>query len=118
MAPGFHRICFGQYVTLLAGFVSLSNALLSSTGFTVSLDDVPYYISPESVASIPVTKAFLSGSSNSFFTPITVVSTDDVGFSAATFASVVFNWTGIDDVFQNGFLKGTFPSPIAWSTNG
>ncbi|GME52951.1 Amidase [Neofusicoccum parvum] len=109
MISRFNSMALGRYTTFLAAFASSSNALLSSTGFTASLNDVPYYISPDSVASIPITKGFLGGAkSGGLFTPITIVSTDDIGFSGDIFASLVSNWTEADDVFQNGFLQGAY----------
>ncbi|KAL0261683.1 hypothetical protein SLS55_003113 [Diplodia seriata] len=100
---------FAHYSALLAAFAPLSNAALSSTGFTVSLDDVPYYIAPDAVATINITKPFRSSAKSAgFFTPITVMSTDDAGFSGDIFNSVVSNWTEADDVFQSGFLQGVY----------
>lgn len=106
MASTFSMAVFARYSALLAAFVASSNAALSSTGFTVSLDDVPYYIAPNAIATINITKGFPSGSKSGFFTPITVINTDDVDFSGAIFDSVVSNWTETDDVFQSGFLQG------------
>ncbi|KAB2572169.1 Amidase 1 [Lasiodiplodia theobromae] len=108
MASTFSMAVFARYSALLAAFVASSNAALSSTGFTVSLDDVPYYIAPNAIATINITKGFPSGSKSGFFTPITVINTDDVGFSGAIFDSVVSNWTETDDVFQSGFLQGVY----------
>lgn len=74
----------------------------------MTLNDVPYYISPDPVATINVTKTFASGAKSGFFTPISVVSTDIVAFSGDVFASMVSDWTETDDVFQNGFLQGVY----------
>lgn len=113
MYPNPKSMALGHCALLLASFASSSKGQLSSTGFTVSLNDIPYYISPDPIASINITDSFARRHRSGFFTPVTVVSTDDVGFSGDIFASLVSNWTVVDDVFQNGFLEGNHLSTLS-----
>lgn len=97
---------FAGYSALLAALASPISAALSHTGFTVSLDGVPYYVTPDAVATINTTAKLLSGKPAALFTPITVMNADDAASAGDMFASIVSNWTETDDVFQSAFLQG------------
>ncbi|KAF2138491.1 uncharacterized protein K452DRAFT_256020 [Aplosporella prunicola CBS 121167] len=103
---GFSR---GHYLSLITLCVTrLTSAFtFSSTGFTVNLNDVPYYITPEAVATIPVKKD-LFGTAVAGFMPITVIKTNDLSFGSEAFSSLAAEWTKEDDVFQSGFLRGIY----------
>lgn len=77
-----------------------AQAAVSSTGFTVSLTDVDYFLPPEPVASIAGCEGLQSLLEEDIFAPFTVL---DGSSSVSSFADV-------DDVWQDGFLEGTDPS--------
>jgi hypothetical protein len=99
---GFHDV---MHVAVLGFLLSTVKAAVSSTGFTVSLTDVPYFLPPTSVATILVTEDLKTVfSANSPFVPFTVIKS--TGYSAAELSSVVAKYLAEDDVFQTGFLEG------------
>jgi hypothetical protein len=93
--------------TLAAVIAQTSRALTSvtSTGFTVTLDDVYYYLPPYSVATVTIPQALSDSLGPGTFAAVTVVTTEDAGFGAAELSAVKSNYTSIDDVWQLGFLE-------------
>lgn len=79
-------------------------AAVSSTGFTVSLTDIDYFLPPKPVASIAgcdeLKAAFAAGP----FVPFTVVKGD--GYSTLDLAATTAKYAEQDDVWQDGFLDG------------
>lgn len=73
-----------------------AQAAASSTGFTVSLTDVDYFLPPKPVARIASCEALQSLFDDDIFAPFTVLSGSS---SVSTFAEK-------DDVWQEGFLEG------------
>jgi hypothetical protein len=72
-------------------------AAASSTGFTVSLDGIDYFLPPKAVGSISgedIKALFEDGP----FVPITVVAGNGT-FDISSYS--------LDDVWQTGFLEGT-----------
>jgi hypothetical protein len=92
--------------------VSGVRAALSTTGTTVFLNDVAYYIPPLPVATLPFPKTLASGSG---FVPITVLQTTGT-VAAADVSTLVANFTTQDDVYQSGFLEYSFVQQVG-STN-
>lgn len=89
----------------ILGFLLRSvNAAVSSTGFTVSLTDVSYFLPPGSVATISVAEELKVAFSNGPFVPFTVV--QSTGYSTAEISSIAAKYLAEDDVFQVGFLEG------------
>ena len=81
----------------IASFAILgARAAVSSTGFTVSLTDVDYFLPPKPVARIASCEALQSLFDDEVFAPFTVLSDSS---SLSTFAEQ-------DDVWQEGFLEG------------
>lgn len=81
----------------IASFAFLgAHAAVSSTGFTVSLTDVDYFLPPKPVARIASCKALQSLFDDDIFAPFTVLGGSS---SVSTFAEQ-------DDVWQEGFLEG------------
>lgn len=99
----FKNLGAAALLQLLHG--SVAHTAVTSTGFTVELGDVSYFLPPKAVATLDVTSykhLFGTGS----FAPITVVQCtechqDDISSAAANFSES-------DDVFQDGFLESTF----------
>lgn len=74
-----------------------AQAAVSSTGFTVSLTDVDYFLPPKPIASIAGCEGLQSLFEDGTFAPFTVLSGSS---SVSSFAEK-------DDVWQEGFLEGT-----------
>lgn len=73
-----------------------AKAAVSSTGFTVSLTDVDYFLPPKPVARIAGCDGLESLFEDDIFAPFTVLSGSS---SLSSFAEG-------DDVWQEGFLEG------------
>jgi hypothetical protein len=84
-----------------AGFVASVQAAVSSTGFTVSLEDVDYYLPPKPAASIALCDEVKTAFEDASFMAITVVKDgpEDIASLSATYADQ-------DDVWQPAFLEG------------
>jgi hypothetical protein len=85
------------------GVVSLAvassvKAAVSTTGFTVSLDHVDYFLPPKPVASISGCEEIKASFEDGPFVPITVVAGNGT-VDVASYSK--------DDVWQAGFLEGT-----------
>jgi hypothetical protein len=97
-------VCHAMNVAILGLFLSTVKAAVSSTGFTVSLTDVSYFIPPDSVAEISVTEDLKAAFSVSWpFVPFTVINSSS--YSAAEISSVAARYLAEDDVLQAGFLE-------------
>jgi hypothetical protein len=81
----------------IASFAILgAQAAVSSTGFTVSLTDIDYFLPPKPVARIAGCKGLQSLFEDEIFAPFTVLSA----------SSSVSRFAKEDDVWQDGFLEG------------
>lgn len=93
-------------------FLPLTLALdLASTGSTVTLNGVPYYIPGTPYASRPSFKARALGNTTTVLgglVPITVVATSSVTFNLADLQKTVKGFEESDDVWQPAFLSGMF----------
>ncbi|KAJ5901982.1 hypothetical protein N7495_002510 [Penicillium taxi] len=79
---------------------------LTDTGVTVKLNDIPFYIPPQSIGPLSAPIGQLNGSSSSYgFTPITVIETCLPTFDSNAFESVIDEYLTKDDVFNAGFLQ-------------
>lgn len=81
-----------------------ANAAVSSTGFTVSLTDVDYFLPPKPVARIAGCDGLESLFEDDIFAPFTVLSG----------SSLLSSFAEEDDVWQEGFLEGM----SLWSEHG
>lgn len=97
----FHTFVLATCVHNVAAALSFSN-----TGLTVTLNDIPYYVSPDAVATLPVRTKLSSLAATAGFVPLTVINTPSVTYSENDLAATLSNFTAADDVFQEGFLEG------------
>ncbi|OOF90661.1 hypothetical protein ASPCADRAFT_58797 [Aspergillus carbonarius ITEM 5010] len=95
-----------QLAVSALGLVGTATAQLVSTGMSVTLDNINYFISPYSAGNVTVSAAFLSGipSANGFY-PVTVVQENA---EASTLSSLFSTWATKDDVFTDAFLGAVF----------
>jgi hypothetical protein len=111
---GCHWVPLASLVTLSWLLVG-GKAQLISTGFSVTFNDVYYYISPYAVGNVSVEPTVLSTASAVHgFYPVTVIQ-EDIGVNGIS--SVVKNFTSSDDVFQEAFLQGKFISLLHSAQN-
>jgi len=93
-------------VAILNCFLPSIHAAVSSTGFTVSLEDVSYFLPPGSVATVSVVDELkVSFENNGPLVPITVIESTEQ--STEEISSITAKYLAQDDVFQLGFLEGT-----------
>ncbi|KAF7864343.1 uncharacterized protein EAF02_010311 [Botrytis sinoallii] len=90
--------------------MSMANAAISisKTGATVAVNGISYYVGVDAVATIH------SKPSTADLVPLTVMKSSEESFTAATFKSIVTNYTAFDDVFNPGFLEAVH---LVGSTN-
>lgn len=79
-------------------------AAVSSTGFTVSLTDIDYFLPPKPVASIAGCHEIEAAFADGLFVPFTVVK--GAGYGTLDVASITAKYAEEDDVWQEGFLDG------------
>lgn len=91
---------------LFCAWTGPASGQLTSTGFSVTLNDVDYYVSPYPAGNVTVdVSALASTLSVHGFHPVTVVQQD---VTVHELAAVVENFTATDDVFQPAFLQAVF----------
>lgn len=90
-------------------------SLLTSTGSTIELGGIPYYVPSRSFASIPYTfytQALTSIESvGTPWIPVTVVKATSPTFSTTEVQSTLKTYQDTDDVWTTGFLSGPSPKP-------
>ncbi|KAF2654919.1 glutamyl-tRNA amidotransferase [Lophiostoma macrostomum CBS 122681] len=80
-------------------------AAVSSTGYTVSLTDISYFIPPKPVGKISIPESLSDKFSNGPFVPLTVFTPGTTTFTAADISTLTAQYLAADDVFQEGFLE-------------
>lgn len=94
---------FFKYLSVASlALASNVQATVSSTGFTVSLDDIDYFLPPKPVAKIEGCNELKSSFAKGLFVPITVVKGN---------GTVDLATHNKDDVWQKGFLEGRYTTP-------
>ena len=97
-------------LTLLLNLLCFSQAIsFTSTGSTVNLNGVPYYVPPTPLTTLegPLNNLrFLPSAAG--LIPLTVVSTNSLLFSQGDLDKIVSSYAAIDDVFQMGFLESRY----------
>lgn len=100
-------------LALLSLSTSAQAVSLISTGSSVMLNEIPYYIPAAPVTTLRVhPNQFRSTISAAGLVPLTVFETSLLTFSQKDLDDTVANYTARDDVFQAGFLQGTRKSII------
>ena len=96
-----------MYLSRSLGVASLivasMQAAVSSTGFTVSLTDVDYFLPPRPIAKISGCKELSTSFEDAMFVPFTVVKAQGYGVDVAALTASYAE----DDVWQEGFMEGT-----------
>ena len=88
-------------------FTSISAVSFVSTGSTVVLDGIPYYVPTSPVTTLRIRHdQFGSAASVAGLVPLTVLETWALTFTQKNFDATIANYTATDDVFQPGFLQG------------
>ncbi|KAI9646388.1 hypothetical protein NHQ30_004380 [Ciborinia camelliae] len=92
--------------------ISMANAAISilKTGITVSVNGINYYVGTDAVITIQPKPSMVD------LVPLTVMKNTEGIFTAASFKSLVANYTNFDDVFNPGFLEGIVAVHLVGST--
>ncbi|RAL16002.1 glutamyl-tRNA(Gln) amidotransferase, subunit A [Aspergillus homomorphus CBS 101889] len=110
----FSQPASGLSAPYLLGLVSSVAAQLVSTGMSVTLQDINYFISPYVSGNVTIPPALLSHvPSVNGFAPITVVQEDTAELS--TLPSLFSTWSTKDDVFTDAFLDAVLVRGISHS---
>lgn len=92
-------------LAMLLAVSSTSEAHIHITGLTLQLNNVPYYVPPQSIGVISQ-PANNSKARDFDLVPITVVTSNYGKFGQDELENITTEFSGIDDVFQDGFLQG------------
>jgi hypothetical protein len=92
-----------EFLVVVLLVVSNVYAAVTSTGFTVSLADIDYFLPPRPVAKIFGNEELQKFFDDSSFVPFTVVKAEG---SVVDIASLIAGYAD-DDVWQEGFMQGT-----------
>ena len=96
---------------LLLWFTLFSSTLavsFVSTGSTVVLNGIPYYVPAKPVTTFSLRPEQLkSAAAVADLMPLTAIETSRLTFTQKDLDETVANFTAKDDVFQPGFLQGT-----------
>ncbi|RYO19300.1 hypothetical protein AA0111_g10452 [Alternaria arborescens] len=84
--------------------VASVQAAVSSTGFTVSLTDVDYFLPPKPIAKISGCKELSTSFEDAMFVPFTVVKAQGYGVDVAALTASYAE----DDVWQEGFMEAIY----------
>lgn len=94
---------------ILLGLTVATDGNLTSTGSTVNLNGIPYYIPGSPFASIAKLQSqTLTGKKSVFggLVPITIVGTNSVTFNLVDLHQKLRTYGEKDDVWNEGFLPG------------
>lgn len=93
----------------LFSYVSTQSISLISNGLSVTLNGVPYYVSPYAAVRVTANAIALSKSTsvNGYY-PITVV---QATVSSSELPGLLKNFSSSDDVFQTAFTQGMQKAP-------
>jgi hypothetical protein len=101
--PSFFSVAFLASNVLVSAFASV----LSTTGQTVVLDGISYYVPAETVATLDASS--LPGKvKDADLTPLTVITAESFSYNAEAFEATISNFTSSDDVFSAGFLESVY----------
>jgi len=97
---------FSRSVGVASFIVSGVQAAVSSTGFTVSLTDIDYFLPPKPVAKISSCEEIQASFEDAPFVPFTVVKAQNGSLDVASLTASYAH----DDVWQDGFMDGMYPT--------
>jgi len=100
----FILMLFSLPTLLLAGLASFTNAALTNTGRTVTVNSIPYYLPGAPLATIPTNTVF----GRTGLVPLTVTNSSSLVYTTAQLTNSIAAYTAADDVFQTGFLQGKY----------
>ena len=101
--PSLLSAAFLTSNVVLSAFASV----LSTTGQTVVLDGVSFYLPAETVATLDVS-TLPQKIRDASLTPLTVITTDNSSYDAQGFEATISDFTKTDDVFSAGFLESVY----------
>jgi hypothetical protein len=95
--------CLFAFLSLVS-YVSSQSITLTSNGLSLTLNGIPYYVSPYAAGKITVNVTALSTSAsvNGLY-PVTIV---QATVSSNELPALVKNFSSSDDVFQAAFTQG------------
>lgn len=87
---------------------------LLSTGLTVQLNDVSYYVSPHAQGNVSIQPQLLQNASSLYgFVPISVLTSN---VSPTELHGIFSSWATTDDVFQPAFLQAILLIGTTWTS--
>ena len=81
---------------VLTYLVRIAYTAFSSTGSTVILNDIYYYIPPDVITILPTTKGLSAALSSGGFIPLTATSTSVPEFGASDLSALISNFSTIE----------------------
>lgn len=94
---------------ILLGLTVATDGNLTSTGSTVNLNGIPYYIPGSPFASVAKRQSHILTGKKSVFgglVPVTIVGTSSVTFNLVDLHQSLKSYSEKDDVWNEGFLPG------------
>ena len=85
---------------------TLSHAKVIQQGFSVEINNVPYYVHPESTGELSDCSGSKNAESTLGFVPTTIVDLEGQAVSKHTLSTAIDAYLARDDVFNTGFLEG------------
>ncbi|KAF4997622.1 hypothetical protein FDECE_12040 [Fusarium decemcellulare] len=102
---GGRAILFSVAAALLRPLLVTAYAF-STTGATLQLNGIPYYVPPDPVGEVPSSVFRVEPSVG--FLPITILNTNGSSLTVEDVHSIATSFSKQDDVFQDGFLQGLY----------
>lgn len=94
---------------ILLGLTVATDGNLTSTGSTINLNGIPYYIPGSPFASVAKLQSHILTGKKSVFgglVPVTIVATSSVTFNPVDLHQTLKTYGEEDDVWNEGFLPG------------
>lgn len=95
-------------VVLLTLFACPTAGSLISTGQTLFLNEIPYYVPATPISTVSSLTSLQSANAAGGLVPITVVEISATNSSSRALASIIDGFV-TDDVWNEGFLEGMIP---------
>lgn len=116
LSAGMHimKRSFLQVHPVVLSTLAYAASNLISTGLTVQLNDVSYYISPHTHGNISIQPQLLQNASSLYgFVPVSVLTSI---VSPTELPGMFSAWAAMDDVFQPAFLQAIVLADTTWTT--